>query len=300
MPIGSYRYGNLIRQLPSNPPLIPTQVLRFKIKPAPGQKDVTLYLSSRSLSADGPRGQVVWHRPRFEGGQAPTLLLRDYPQFGHQFEIDTRAVFAHTADYLNATVDAANQHGPQADRLRSRGLNPALLKRWIALLAVPPRGKRQAGQWQPLRNVAATPLQLLDARLPKRRDAPPVRGWTVRGGELPIIVGNASDQTYHIPGRVSPHGIAVHPTPTEFVAVVWKSPLEGKFASARVAHAHPACGNGVAWWLEHRHADGAALLAEGALDLGKETKLRPRELKVPRAISSPWPSIRATAIMSAI
>ena len=42
--------------------------------------------------------------------------------------------------------------------------------------------------------------------------------------------------------------------------------------AARVAHAHPACGNGVAWWLEHRRGDRAAVLAEGALDLGGEAK----------------------------
>ncbi|HZU38754.1 MAG TPA: DUF1587 domain-containing protein, partial [Gemmataceae bacterium] len=177
VPIGSYRYNNMVRQLPTNPPLTAAQTLRFKVKPAPGQKDLTLYLSSRSLAAGAAGGQVVWHRPRFEGAQTP-LLLRDYPQFGQHYEIDSRAIFARTADYLNATVAAVNERGVKPDRLaQSHGLNPALLKRWIALLAVRARGQRQAGQWQPLRNVPATPLKLLDARLPNNPSAPAVHGW---------------------------------------------------------------------------------------------------------------------------
>ena len=31
-------------------------------------------------------------------------------------------------------------------------------------------------------------------------------------------------------------------------------------ASPRVAHAHPACGNGVAWAIEHRRAERATIL----------------------------------------
>src|SRR5205807_10159400 len=47
-----------------------------------------------------------------------------------------------------------------------------------------------------------------------------------------------------------------------------------------VTHAHPVCGNGVAWWLEQRQAGQAAILAEGVLDLGKEAQVAPREVQV--------------------
>ncbi|MDB5300820.1 MAG: hypothetical protein JWO87_2483, partial [Phycisphaerales bacterium] len=77
----------------------------------------------------------------------------------------------------------------------------------------------------------------------------------------------------HIPGRSSPHKVTVHPTPTEFVAAVWKSPMDGRVrVAAKIAHAHPNCGNGVAWWLEHRRADRAGVLAEGAIDIGGEAQ----------------------------
>src|SRR5262249_54079735 len=50
-------------------------------------------------------------------------------------------------------------------------------------------------------------------------------------------------------------------------------PLSGKVnVAARVAHAHPACGNGIAWWIEHRRADKAVILAEGTLDRGGEAQ----------------------------
>src|SRR5262249_46283933 len=85
----------------------------------------------------------------------------------------------------------------------------------------------------------------------------------------------------HVPGRASPHKVTVHPTPTQFVAAVWKSPFEGSIrVAAHIVHAHPACGNGIAWWLEQRRADHATVLAEGALDVGKESKVLPKTLAV--------------------
>jgi hypothetical protein len=75
--------------------------------------------------------------------------------------------------------------------------------------------------------------------------------------------------------------VAVHPLPQEFVAVAWKSPVAGPVrVTWRVTHAHPACGNGVAWWLEHRRGGLAAVLDEGVLDLGKEARPAARILQI--------------------
>ena len=71
------------------------------------------------------------------------------------------------------------------------------------------------------------------------------------------------------------------PAPTEFVAVAWKSPIEGVVRiRATVTHAHPVCGNGVAWWLEQRHGEQAAMFAEGALELGGEATYAEKPRKV--------------------
>ena len=50
--------------------------------------------------------------------------------------------------------------------------------------------------------------------------------------------------------------------------------------TTRITHAHPACGNGVAWWLERRWASQAAVLAEGVLDLGGTAKPADKTLVV--------------------
>ena len=69
--------------------------------------------------------------------------------------------------------------------------------------------------------------------------------------------------------------------PKEFVDVAWKSSLAGKVrVTGRITHAHPACGNGVAWWLEHRRGDRATVHAEGAIDRGGEAKPAPSVLKI--------------------
>src|SRR5262249_59306143 len=108
-----------------------------------------------------------------------------------------------------------------------------------------------------------------------------INGWRKKGTALPYVLANASDKEDNILGHVAAHGVAVHPLPKEFVAVAWKSPIAGAVRVAvRVAHANPACGNGVAWWLEQRRAGRATPLGEGTLDLGKEVRPAAKPLKV--------------------
>ena len=77
-------------------------------------------------------------------------------------------------------------------------------------------------------------------KLRKTTSGPAINGWKRKGTDLPIVITNSSDKTEQIPGRIAPHEVAVHPTPTEFVAVTWKSPIEGKVrVAAKVIHAHP-------------------------------------------------------------
>ena len=155
------------------------------------------------------------------------------------------------------------------DELAKRNkLDAAFVKQWATLLAIQPR-----------KNSAKTPahvvspLTLLDEKTRPNKQQAAILGWKKKGTDLPVVMANSSDQTLKIPGTVSGRAIAVHPTPQEFVAVVWKSPIKGTVrVAARVAHAHPACGNGVAWWLEHRNGDRGVLLGAGALDRGQEAK----------------------------
>lgn len=249
--------------------------LQLPVKSAPGRSDVTIYLAARET---GPAGPIVWHRPRFEGAGKPTLLLRDYAEFGPAFEADLSSAFANTAKYLSAVAELAHATNGSPDAVAEKnGLDATFLKQWVKLLAIVPR--KASPQSVPVVPVGAA-LTLLDNKTPPSHgDA--IRGWSTKGSQLPVVLANSSDRTLQIPGRVSAHTVAVHPTPREFVAVVWKSPATGNVTiTSRIAHAHPNCGNGVAWQLEHRRGDKATLLGESALDLGTEAKLPAKSLKI--------------------
>ncbi|MCE9532779.1 MAG: DUF1587 domain-containing protein, partial [Planctomycetes bacterium] len=268
--IGSYRYGNNARQVANDPVAADTQPLKIAVKPAPGQNEVVLYLSARDASPDA-NGMVIWQRPRFEG-VGKSLLLRDYAQFGPAYEIDVSTVFTDTSKYLTAALEAANDRKQTiADVARTHGLEPAILARWIEVLAIelPKTGAADPKNFE--KSVPAVTLELLDEKSVKSGQKPAINGWHRKGIDLPLLVTNSSDAVETIPGKIPPHKVAVHPTPKEFVAVAWKSPMAGSVrVSSKIAHAHPACGNGVAWWLQHRRGDRAIMLTEGVLDLGKE------------------------------
>jgi hypothetical protein len=275
-PQGQGYAPNPSRQVAADPVAANSVPLRVTVKPAIGQAEVVLYLTAKE--AGTARGKhVVWHRPRFEAPGKPTLLLRDYGSFGPAFEIDYPSVYTGSARYLAAVLEAANN--PRMllkDVAQKRGLDAAFLERWVAVLAVGTPAKNKEPK-----AVPAVPLQLLEEKSPSNDKAPAVKGWRKKGTDLPVVVTNSSDKLEHIPGRLPGHAVAVHPTPNEFVAVAWKSPVAGSVRVAfRVTHAHPACGNGVAWWLEHRRAGRATILGKGTLDLGKEAKPKPRVVKV--------------------
>lgn len=280
VPIGSYRKGNDSREQADNSAVAQTQTVRLALKPTPGQSDVVLYLSTQELFPSAKGGAVIWGKPRLEGQKKPTLLLRDYPQFGPLYEIDYAAVFADAAKYLDAVIAARSSNQPVEAVAKGTGLDPARLKLWVRYLALEPVGKNQADPV--LKTVAVEPVELLSEKTPRNPERAAISGWHNKGNDLPALLSNSSDTEEHIPGRASPHKIVVHPLPQEFVAVVWKSPIDGSVrVSAHIEHAHPNCGNGVAYWLEHRHeSNHADVLAEGQIELGGQASVPDKVVKV--------------------
>ena len=260
--IGSYRYGQVERQIANDPPVAAVQTLKYAVKPVPGQSEVTLHLSARDVLPTG-KGSVVWQRPRFETPGQPPLLLKDYATFGPQREVDFAVLFAKADKYLAAVAD------PNANR---DGLDPEFLKRWSEVLALKP-GPVDAAFTKPLRVIPAGAISLLDDALPKDPNQKSINGWKKKGTDLPVAVSNSSDAVIRIPGMIQPHGIGVHPMPQEYVAAAWTSPVDTAVSlAATVTHAHPACGNGVAYRIEHRRGLKASVLAEGPVAYGKEVK----------------------------
>ena len=123
VPIGSYRYGNMVRQVATDPPPAASRSLKVAVKPAPGQSDVVLYLSARDVLPGSAGGSVIWSRPRLDAAGQPPLLLRDYSQFGPASEFEYAAVFADTAKYLAAVANwLATAIGPSRRSPGSAGL----------------------------------------------------------------------------------------------------------------------------------------------------------------------------------
>lgn len=268
------------RQVPLDPMPSDSQPIKLAVKPLPGQSDVELKLDSHELDT-GPAGQVEFHNPRFEGPGKETLLLRDYAKFAVNFEVDYPSAFADTASYLAATIDAVNSPSPLAAEIaKKRGLNSELLGRWVDLLNLDPYSGDSTREF-PGRPIPAAVLQLLDEPVRNSNNLPAINGWRGKGAELPIAVTNSSSQVELIPGTASPHSVMVHPTPTEFVAAAWTSPVTGSVqVKASIVHAHASCGNGIAWWLEHRRGERAAVWDEGRIDLGGSANPLERSLYV--------------------
>lgn len=277
-PAGKGYAESLTRLVASDPAAVNSQLVRLAVKPAPGQSEVVLYLGTREL---GPAAgtHTIWHRPRFEATGKPLLLLRDYSKFGPAFEVNIADLFADSAKYLAAVADLTHDRNIADDDLAKKyELDAPLLKRWVAVLALEPDKPETdpAKTWGP-----GAPIALLEEKALKIGKKPAINGWRRKGADLPYIITNASDRLEQVPGRVSPRAVAVHPTPKEFVAVAWTSPLAGDVQAAlRIVHAHPACGNGVAWRLEQRRAGRALVLAKGALERGGEDKPAARTITV--------------------
>jgi mono/diheme cytochrome c family protein len=281
VPVGSYRDNNTVRLVPNDPTTVESKPIKFALKPPPGQGDVVLYLAVHQLPSGGNDTNAVWFRPRLEGVNNPALLLKDYAQFGPKLEVHFPTFFADAGKYLAAAAQLAQDSKLTAEEVaRQQKIDLALLKRWVDVLALETEKGRGEAPKEP-KMLPAAAVELLDEKAPKNDQKPAINGWRKKGTDLPAVITNSSDQTENVPGKMPPHSVCVHPTPTEYVAVAWKSPLEGEVTvAARVVHAHPSCGNGVVWWVEYRHDDQAGILGEGALDLGGEAKFPARKLKV--------------------
>jgi mono/diheme cytochrome c family protein len=268
--VGSYM--NPVWQVPARPTFVDSQTIKVPLKPAPNQKEVVLYLVARALTPGKEGTYVAWGRPRLEGGRPAPLFLRDVARLAGQFEIDYQAIFAETGRYLRAAAPALRDRKLSTQALaRQSGLDATLLGNWIKLLAAGPAAP-----------AAPAPLERLATTVPEHPGQPAIHGWGNNTPDhLPVVISNASGKAENVPGTVPPHGVAVHPSPTLFAAVVWTSPMPGlvRFEGS-IAHAHPACGNGISWWLEHRRGTAASKLGGGNLDVGGKARLAPGELKV--------------------
>jgi hypothetical protein len=246
-------------------PIAPRLEVRHKLTPAAGSREITVFLAASDAGDGREHDFVVWHEPRLVAPGRPDLLLRDVRRVTGELIGRRESLFANAARCLSAAAEAgqtsekidvaqlAGRHGISADDLAA----------WLAYLGI------GTGQTVRVEGHFARPIE-------KIAGYDFVQGWSTQ--DLPMLAANSSDQHVRIPGNMQPHSVAVHPTPTHTATVGWQSPIAGEVKiSGVVQHAHPECGNGVAWSLELRSGNTRQRLAAGIAHGGKEVPIGPIE-----------------------
>lgn len=236
-------------QVPASP-VLPRQDFRLKI-PADATGDVILLLRSDD-AGDGRLGdEVLWERPRFTAAGRPDLLLKDVGRVAVELTKSRDRHFAQTARCLAAAAEA----GQSATILeveplaRKHEVDVDSLTAWLEYLGIGTGGPATIGTSLTRRQERAEAYDF-------------IQGWVA--DDALSVVANSSDQHVRIPGNMKPHSVAVHPAPTISVVVGWRSPVAATLnVSGLVQHAHPECGNGVAWSLEVRRGNTRQRLATG-------------------------------------
>jgi hypothetical protein len=248
-------------------PLVGKQTLRFKVPTATGDEAV-IYLCASDLGDGNAQDFVVWQQPRFVAPGRPDLLLKDVREASRALAALRSEVFAAAANYLSAADEATAATG-QVDvpaLAKKHALDSEALRVWLDFLGVGGSG--------PVKVTGH-----LTSKITNSAGYPFIQGWGVP--ETPNLVVNSSDKHVRIPGNMKPHGVAMHPAPKLNTAVGWQSPITAKVrVAAKVVHAHPECGDGVSWSVEHRRGSGRHALAAGVAQGAKEPKIEPIDIDI--------------------
>lgn len=250
-------------------PIVATQEVRVKPAPMPGNAEATLYLSALPVFAKdangGHKAAIVWQQPRLVAAGRSDLPLADVREVSAAWLARRERMFATTAKCLAAAAEARGaKEAVNVDALASRhGVEAENLAAWLEFLGLDSAGTVKIDSLMTKQTRGAATYDFISS-------------WSA--GELPSIVANSSDQHVRIPGNMKAHGVAVHPSPGLNVATGWRSPTATKLrVEGTVVHAHPECGNGVTWSLEHRRGSIRRRLAEGIAHGAAPVQLGPIE-----------------------
>lgn len=241
-------------------PLVPRQDVRFKLPPATGD-EVRFYLAASDAGDGNDPDFVTWQQPKLLAANKPTILLKDVRAVVQDRTARRTKALEKTADYLRAAgeVAVAKASVDPATLAKKHDLDEGVLRAWLAYLGVGDGG-----------SVAIQ--SHFKTKLPRVGGYAFINGWG--SPETPMILANSSDTHVRIPGNANPHSVVVHPAPELQTAVGWQSATTATMrVEVKVAHAHPECGNGVTWVLEHRRGATRRRLAAGTAQGGREQKI---------------------------
>jgi len=244
------KVGGPKRWMETVTPLESQQQLRWKFEPTEAEA-ITVRLVLTDAGDGAEHDVVVLEQPRFVAQGKPDILLRDLRTVASQRAARRKLVLGSTVKYLLAAEEAAAAQGlAKVEDLASKhAIEADALAAWLDYLGIGSANKVELDGH-------------FTEKLTKTADYDFVQGWGSR--DTPLVIANSSDQHVRVPGNMKPHGVAVHPSITHRVAAGWQSPVT---AAVRVeglmVHAHPECGNGVAWSLELRRGATRQRLAGG-------------------------------------
>ena len=237
----------------------------LELQPPADGSDVVVHLAA-SDAGDGSENDFVrWRNPRLVGGGKADLPMRDVPGLAGRLAKLRRETLANTAKFLAAAAESTGDE-PDIDALAKRhGVDADMLAAWLDYLALGPGGP-------------VTIDGLFTLKMLKSGGYDFVNGWGTLG--TPSVAANSSDTEVRIPGTARPHAVVAHPSPTQYVAVGWRSPIDGIVSvSARIADAH-SCGNGVEWWVQHRNSRRVGNLGHGDFGVNGSSELAAKTVSV--------------------
>ena len=250
-------------------PIASRRDFRFKLPDNP-DGDVSIFLSTSDLSDGNANDFVVWQNPRLTIDNGPDILLRDLAGLQKRIQETQQKALSGTADYLAAITElesfGVDVTPKQFDEVtKKRKLSASALQSWASYLGVGP----------------AEPV-IVSGHFTKKEthgDYNFIRSWGT--GATPIISANSSDTQVRVPGIARPHGVTAHPSPTLFAAIGWQSPIDGLVKiEAQISDAHPECGDGQEWFLQHRTARKVGNLWTGKFGIGGSAKMEPKQISV--------------------
>ncbi len=274
-------------------PLSPLQEkvdYRLKMPISSTKRDITLYLLAHDAGDGAEHDWVVWNQPRFVAANKEVILLKDVAAISQWYTDTSYKILGQTDRYLQIVEEWKEYKKSHPDlsnekifaylqQKYSSGIAPsAPITNKDKLVNAEPFDPEILQSWLEYLNVISLPAVEIKNHFNKLLPANPkysfVTGWGE--AETPLVIANSSDQLVHVPGMLKPHSIAVHPSPTKDVIVSWRSPIEGAVkVQAEVAHAHPECGNGITWSLEHWRGNKKSLLASGVAQGRNQSKIKP-------------------------
>lgn len=242
-------------------PLVERQDLRWKCEANEG--DSTVAQLAAGSAGEAANDYLLWQQPRLVLAGRADIYLRDLPLVAQHYDSQQTLVLSSTEKCLKAAADyiqSGDQQAPNIDSLsRTYDVPAEVLTAWLDYLSIAPSGPVRLDQLfsNPLRNGSGYAF---------------VNGWG--SPETPSIMASSGDMHVRIPGNMKPHGVVVHPAPTQNIVVSWRSPIDGIVQiEGSVTHAHPECGNGVTWAVELRRGHSRQRLAAGIVHGGQPVKI---------------------------